>query len=52
MQNTSINTRFQAKEWLNQKLNQYGNTCWFPSADVKLLDKLIEKFGNTHSWNK
>lgn len=41
-----------AKMWLRQKIDEYGNTYHFPSEDRRKLDKLIQRFGNTYFWNR
>lgn len=39
-----------AKEWLDSKVSEYGNTYWFPAEDKYILNKLCDKFGNTYFW--
>lgn len=47
-----IETKEDAARWLNTKLNEYGNTYWFPQADKIMLNNLIDRFGNTYFWNR
>lgn len=44
--------RYDANNWLNEKLNEYGNTYFFSPEDRATLNALIEKFGNTYFWNR
>ena len=41
-----------AIDWLDTKLLEHGNTCFFPTKDAEILNKLISKFGNTYFWRE
>ena len=47
-----INTKEDAYKWLQDKLNEYGNTYFFPNTDKHMLNKLIDRFGSTYFWNR
>lgn len=47
-----IETRADARRWLNEKQKEYGSTYFFPDEERYKLDKLIEKFGNTYFWDR
>ena len=40
----------KAKVWLEQQIEKYGNTYYFPESKKVKLNKLIEKYGNTYYW--
>ena len=44
-------TREDAADWLQDKLNRYGNTYDFPDNDKAVLEALIDKFGSTYFWH-
>ena len=41
-----------AKDWLDDAISEYGNTRFFPDHERMILNKLINKFGDTRFWNK
>lgn len=43
-------TKEDAKQWLNEKTSEYGNTYFFPDKEKSILNQLITKFGNTYFW--
>lgn len=47
-----IETRADARRWLNEKQKEYGSTYFFPDEESYKLDQLIEKFGNTYFWDR
>lgn len=47
-----IETRADARRWLNEKQKKYGSTYFFPDEERYKLDRLIEKFGNTYFWDR
>lgn len=47
-----IETRADARRWLNDKQREYGSTYFFPAEEQANLDKLVEKFGNTYFWDR
>lgn len=47
-----FNDKYQAKQWLDEKIEQYLNVRYFPQQDKDLLNELIKKFGNTYFWYK
>lgn len=47
-----IETRADARRWLNEKQKEYGSTYFFPDEESYKLDRLIEKFGNTYFWDR
>lgn len=47
-----IETREDAYKWLQDKTKEYGNTYFFPDAEKYMLNRLIDKFGNTYFWNR
>jgi len=47
-----IETKEDAYRWLQDKLEEYGNTYHFPNEDRYKLDRLIDKFGSTYFWRR
>lgn len=47
-----VDSRKEAKKWLDNQLEKYGNTYSFPANVKKTLNTLINKFGNTYFWSR
>ena len=47
-----IYSRSEAFDWLQEMIEEHGNT-YFWDDDLKFyLNELVDKFGNTYFWNK
>ena len=47
-----ITSKEEARKWLRKQTAKYSNTHAFPSSIKKILNALIDKFGNTYFWFK
>lgn len=47
-----IYTKSEAAEWLNDMIEEHGNTYFWDDELNRDLNKLIKKFGNTYFWNR
>ena len=47
-----ITSKEEARKWLRKQTAEYSNTHAFPANIKKILNALIDKFGNTYFWFK